>query len=697
MRFLTVLPTAVLLCCWPSLTSAERLPIKNYTTADGLAHNIVNRIMRDSRGFLWFCTQEGLSRFDGYSFTNYGTGQGLPHPNVSDILETRAGDYWVATNGGLVRFNPKGTPADRVVYANDVANATPAMFVVIVPEDDDRHARSITSLLESHDGKLWCGTMKGLYRLDAAGDRLVLAPVDTGMPGDYAEQRYVNDVVEDRFGTLWIATQGGLYRRWPDGTAARYLKQDGLPDDVIHDLLIDHQGRLWLGTRYAGFLRMSFDQTHAKPSVAFSLVPHDFKQSEWINQLFETSEHKIWAATPRGLLEFIPDGDSNGRQYRIYTTQSGLKDSAITALSEDAGGSLWLGSETGAGAMKLAHSGFVTYDERDGVKAVFAIFGDRAGGVCFRGYVLGDQHASIFDGGKVDLLNQNQATYWPRFGRFDGQHLTWFLPNEIKAKYLGWVDEGVTLQSRSGEWWLANGLYHFPVADNFTQLKTSRVLAHFGNESPLGERQIWRLFEDSRQRVWISIVDSAGNDLAFWDQHTQALQKITGAVNLPSFHDDLARSFGEDHAGNVWITFNTGLARSRDGAFTFFSAESGLPAGAITDIFTDHAGRLWIASARSGLIRVDDPAAERPSFTSYTTANGLSGDVVLAINEDLYGRIYAATGQGLDRLDPATGRLRHYTTADGLASGKITAAFRDRDGWIWIGDHWRHVALSART
>jgi signal transduction histidine kinase len=243
----------------------------------------------------------------------------------------------------------------------------------------------------------------------------------------------------------------------------------------------------------------------------------------------------------------------------------------------------------------------------------------------------------------------------------------------------------VTLQSRSGEWWLANGLYHFPAADNFTQLKTSRALAHFGKESLLGARQIWRLFEDSRQRIWISIVDSAGNDLALWDQQTQALQKINGPANLPSFHDDLVRSFGEDHAGNVWVGFNTGLARFRDGAFTFFTAKDGLPSGAFTDIFTDHAGRLWIASARSGLVRVDDPAATRPAFTSYTTAQGLSGDVVLAINEDLYGRIYAATGQGLDRLDPATGRLRHYTTADGLASGKITAAFRDRDGWIWIG------------
>src|SRR2546427_8756227 len=85
----------------------ERLPIKNYTTADGLAHNNVNKIVRDSRGFLWFCTEEGLSRFDGYSFTNFGMEQGLPHPSVNDLLETRGGDYWVATGGGLVSFNPK--------------------------------------------------------------------------------------------------------------------------------------------------------------------------------------------------------------------------------------------------------------------------------------------------------------------------------------------------------------------------------------------------------------------------------------------------------------------------------------------------------------------------------------------------------------------------------------------------------------
>jgi len=98
-----------------AVVRAERLPLRIYTVADGLAHNEINKIVRDSRGFLWFCTANGLSRFDGYAFTNFGTDQGLPHPNVTDLLETRTGEYWVGTSGGLVRFNPAGTPVNQVV------------------------------------------------------------------------------------------------------------------------------------------------------------------------------------------------------------------------------------------------------------------------------------------------------------------------------------------------------------------------------------------------------------------------------------------------------------------------------------------------------------------------------------------------------------------------------------------------------
>jgi ligand-binding sensor domain-containing protein/two-component sensor histidine kinase len=673
----------VLFCCVNA--HAERLPLKTYTTADGLPHNVINKIVRDSRGFLWFCTEEGLSRFDGYTFINYGTREGLPHASVNDLLETRAGDYWVATNGGLVHFDPKGLATNRTVYVTEADSAS-QMFSTVVPNDSDRRARIVTSLLEGEDGTLWCGTYKGLYRLDSGAGRFSLHLVDLGMPAEYGEWRLVVDLVEDHYHSIWVATHGGLYRRWADGTAARYTMREGLPDYVLHDLLIDHQGQLWVGARNAGFFRLAFNETHSIPSVAFNLRPRDFGQSEWINQLLETSDNKLWAATARGLLEFIPGGDAEGRLYHVYHLQNGLSDESIVALGEDTGGNLWLGSGNGAGAMKLAHHGFVTYDGQDGIKRVGAIFPDRAGGVCFRGYVLGDKHASIFDGGKVDLFNQSQLTYYPRFGRFDGHSLTWFTPDALKGKDLGWVDEGVTLQARqNGEWWMANGLYQFPATDDFTQLKSARPLVDFGKDKLLSGRQIWRLFEDSQGRIWISVVDAAGNGLALWERQTHTLRDLTTTANLPSFHDELARSFAEDRAGNIWIGFNAGLARYRNGTFTFLSSRDGLPPGAIVDIYLDHEGRLWLASARSGLVRVEDSTAEHPAFTNFTTEQGLSGNVTLALTEDRYGRIYIGTGQGLDQFNPVTNRVKHYTSADGLAAGTIASLFTASDGSLWIG------------
>ena len=183
-----------LICAVSLDVRAERLPIKTYTTADGLAHNDVNRIVKDSRGFLWFCTAGGLSRFDGYAFTNFSTEQGLPNSEVNDLLETRGGDYWV------------------------------------VPDDGDQQTRFISVLREGRDGTIWVGTRNGLYRLEHADGRRSLRPVDVHIPHEYPEQRFVADVLDDARGWLWISADGALYRRWPDASAARYTMRDGLPD-----------------------------------------------------------------------------------------------------------------------------------------------------------------------------------------------------------------------------------------------------------------------------------------------------------------------------------------------------------------------------------------------------------------------------------------------------------------------------------
>ena len=84
-----------------SLTASE-LPSRSYTTADGLVHNRVQRIVRDSRGLLWMCTGGGVSRFDGSQFQSFGVAQGLPFPSINDLLETPDGNFWLASNGGGV-------------------------------------------------------------------------------------------------------------------------------------------------------------------------------------------------------------------------------------------------------------------------------------------------------------------------------------------------------------------------------------------------------------------------------------------------------------------------------------------------------------------------------------------------------------------------------------------------------------------
>lgn len=675
-----------LLVCGTTLR-AERLPIKTYTTADGLASNEINKIVRDSRGFLWFCTSDGLSRFDGYTFTNFDTDQGLPHNNVTDFLETREGEIWIGTQGGLVKFNPAGRAEKRVAYLGDEGNSAP-LFQVVIPAGNDRFSKYVSVVFEDHHGDIWCGTYRGLYRLEQERGRPVLQLVDIGIPHDDTTQHSITDLVEDQHNTLWIATPSGLYRRWSDGHAERYLKRDGLPDDYIQDLLADQQGQLWVGTRGGGLFRFAAEERRGLPAITFSLSSRDGLPTDWVFQLFETADKKFWAATARGLVEFFPNGDEQGNRFHAYSEKNGLTYHDILTLNEDVNGNLWLGSFTGA--MKLVHNGFVTYEAQDGIYSIAAIFEDQTGGVWFRGYVLGDGQRSVFEGAKLDLLHADQAQLMMRFGYFDGQNLIWMLPNALqKLKYFGWVGQQVTLQARSGEWWIGtgDGLFRLSAARSVDELQTARLLAHYTEKDGLAAPQVFRLFEDSQQNIWVSTISSEKNGLALWERRTETLRDLANAPGLPSIKENLARAFAEDRAGNVWLGFSSGLARYHHGRFAFFTTQEGLPGVGIQYLSADRAGRLWIASSQSGLIRVDDPTAEQPVFTSYTTAQGLSSNNSMVITEDLSGHIYVVTGRGLDQLDPRTGRIKHFTTADGLAFGEILSAFCDRSGALWVGTH----------
>src|SRR5262249_6061145 len=137
---------------------------------------------------------------------------------------------------------------------------------------------------------------------------------------------------------------------------------------------------------------------------------------------------------------------------------------------------------------------------------VSSIFGDRAGGVCFRGNVLGDQRTSVFEGARLDALGRTPDYDYVRLGRFDGQRFTWFKPDAVTD--LGRMEEVNALRAGNGECSVgvsvggAGDLYRFPAADSFVQIKKALPLAVYTKQDALGD-VVFRLFEDSSGNVWI--------------------------------------------------------------------------------------------------------------------------------------------------------------------------------------------------
>ena len=135
----------------------------------------------------------------------------------------------------------------------------------------------------------------------------------------------------------------------------------------------------------------------------------------------------------------------------------------------------------------------------------------------------------------------------------------------------------------------------------------------------------------------------------------------------------------------MWIGFPDALARYRAGQFSLWTAADGLPKGTVRHLYSDHSGRIWISSSLGGLGCIEEPGAPTPTFKIYGVAEGLSSNATRCATEDKWGRIYVGVGRGVDRLDPATGRIKRYTTSDGLANSFVSSAFRDRDGQLWFG------------
>ena len=274
-----------------------------FDTESGLPHNRVNRIHLDSKGFLWICTDDGLSRFDGHQFVNYTTADGLPHKYVNDLLESRAGEYWVATDGGVSLFDPRPRQTRFTTYA----------------PPDPGEGSHVNALIEEPDGTLLLGTSGGLYRFRALNHPPTFERIDFGPSPDPSRAVMVNAMAKDTRGSLWLATNNGLYHRGTIGGWTHFGTESGLSVDrwigakpvaFVDSFAHERNGRLWVAFTN-GIGRIVTEPKPGTPVLDFAQI--DQSGLGRVRALWFGADGRRWIATESGLKEWVRGQDSNIR------------------------------------------------------------------------------------------------------------------------------------------------------------------------------------------------------------------------------------------------------------------------------------------------------------------------------------------------------------------------------------------------
>ncbi|HSU31506.1 MAG TPA: two-component regulator propeller domain-containing protein [Bryobacteraceae bacterium] len=632
------------LAAFAHLAVSERLPGRVYSIADGLPHVRVNAIRRDLQGFLWFCTDGGLSRWNGYEFATFTKSDGLPHAHINDFLETRRGEFWVGTDGGLARFYP-----DR--------RSTP--FVTYLPGSSSL-ARIVNVLSEDRDGSVLVGTGDGLYRLEQTATNVHIWPEFTGFAANERDGTMVNALLLTRDGKLWVGAGSGIYCRSLDGRWRRFSSSNGLPENFIYQLHEDLQGQVWAGTR-GGLVELAREPERAGSVVVHLFTSTDGLPGNEVRDFLISRSGQMWVGTSRGLAESLPGGTPSWRHFRTRSVLDGLADQSVYSLFEDAVGDIWLGTGQ-TGAIRVSRESFHTYVEVDGFQPQEGnnILETRDGHLCI---INGDKFRRL-----VQCLDRDRFV-----------HRT--LPLGPNLQF-GFGRGRFAIQDHHGQWWFATESGALRVSD-FKRPNTGR--GEFVS-ALRDSRAVWHVFEDSQGVIWLSEEGRSSDAIVTWNPSTRTTKVVWRRFGSLGLKNTASSCFVEDETGQIWIGLSGegGLLRWRRDHFDFFGHEDGVPSGEITDLYRDRSGHIWIASTDGGLGQIADATADHPHFRTYDHATGLSSDEIWCITEDRRGRIYAGTARGIETVDPATNRVLHYTSDDGLIPGSVQACFCDRAGALWF-------------
>jgi diguanylate cyclase (GGDEF)-like protein len=340
------------------VANAQEITLVHYASAEGLPAPRVTASLQDAAGFLWFGTPAGVARYDGTAFRVFTTADGLSGNDVVALVEDAGGRVLVATRDGAVdvidgeqvsrlpgavergQVTAMQRGADGGVYLagpNLAASTAQGELLSLAGALPDG---CCTVVSRDRRGRLWLGSRKGLYAIDAGQVRR--------LRGIDAE---VTSLLDTASG-MTIGTRDGLYRV----EAGRLRLQElDLPSQVVLTLHPDPVEGVWVGTdagvaRVVGSVRERIDAASGirNARVNTALVDH---------------EDTLWMGTDGGLVKWVPSS------FATYTSGQGLVGDYVVGVAPDPSGGVWAASRgavvriTGEGT---AYSVFEVGDETIG-------------------------------------------------------------------------------------------------------------------------------------------------------------------------------------------------------------------------------------------------------------------------------------------------------------------------------------------
>ena len=652
----------------------EDIQFEHLSMKDGLSMNPVMAITQDSRGFLWFGSQDGLNKYDGYRFEVFKTSDAdttsISDNFITSLCTDDAGKLWIGTLRGLNVYNPKTNSFKR--FNNACTNYS---------------CTKIYCLFKDRTGIIWVGTEKGLALFDPASEQFL--PINSkfkGMSG--LDQKAILCVSQDKKGNYWIGTTSGLIKYEPSSSEVKnyYSKtNNGLSNNIVLSFHEDKEGNIWIGTleglnkldvktetfTYQYFKKQTDRLTSTKSNNAvegvniYSIVNN--YGGNTIRCILEGEDGMLWIGTDMELVIFNPKNGSFINYKKDLINPNGINDHFIRSMYVDRSRNLWIGTlGNGLNKTNLKPKKFKHYQKK--VNNQYSLSENYVRTICE------DNTGAIWIGTLVGGLNKYMSG---SDSFYHYQKTANASPNSINDNNV-W---SVCYDKQINGLWVGtnNGL-------DFLDLKTN-LFKHYSHnendEKSISDNTIRNVFIDSKGNLWCG----TENGLNKFNRLDNTFRNYTPQNS--GISDPTVWKIVEDKKGTLWLATNDGLNTFNPSTekFTHYKKndkdETSLSHNGIRSLFIDSDNILWVGT-QNGLNKFID---QTKTFKRYAEKDGLPNAFIYAIVEDNNKHLWISSNKGISQFNKAENTFQNYDVFDGLQDFEFNtnACFYSSTGKMYFG------------